>query len=379
VTRGWRSLGATVGFALAVASCSSSATSAEDGAPSEAIPDHSQLTSEIRDLADTWYGTSDIGGVVAVVGLADDSVHSVAIGEGAPGQPADPSDVMRIGSITKTYISALVLRLADEGRLSLDDSVTTHLPDLGIADSITIRDLLGHTSGIADPDPELLISEFRADSGYRYGYDELIAFADIPDGIEVEPAGFAYANAGYHVLGGVIERVTGTDIATVLRDEILDTADLAHTFLVGFEGVPDPIIPGNVDLDGDGTEESLVDVPYLAIDTYSWTAGAIVTTPDDLVSFARSLFDGTLLSEEAIAEMTSIGTGPDAGYGLGIVDIGDGVWGHNGGAPGYQAIFAHDPDRGSTAAVFTNCPSCATTPDTWSLMEGLLAIATSHQ
>jgi hypothetical protein len=60
------------------------------------------------------------------------------------------------------------------------------------------------------------------------------------------------------------------------------------------------------------------------------------------------------------------------------VGFGDGAWGHNGGAPGYQAIFAHDPDRGSTAAVFTNCPSGATTADTWSLMEGL-AIATSHQ
>ena len=253
---------------------------------------------------------------------------------------------MRMGSITKTYISALVLRLADEGRLSLDDTVTMHVPDLGIADSVTIRDLLGHTSGIADPDPELLISEFRADPGYRYGYDELTAFADI---------------------------------ATVLRSEILDTAELAHTFLVGFEAVPDPIIPGNVDLDGDGTEDSLVDVPYLAIDTYGWTAGAVVTTPADLVSFARALFDGTLLSEQAIAEMTTIGIGPDAGYGLGIVDIGDGTWGHNGGAPGYQAVFAHNPDRGSTAAVFTNCPTCATTPDTWSLMEGLLAIATSHQ
>ena len=341
--------------------------------------DDPQLTGEIRGLIDAWYGSSDIGGVVAVVGLADDSVHTVAVGEGSPGQPADPTDVMRIGSITKTYVAALVLRLADDGRLSLDDPVTTHLPDLGIADTVTIRDLLRHTSGIADPDPELLIAEFRADSGYRYGYDGLIAFADIPDGTAVEPAGFAYANAGYHVLGGLIEQVTGTDMATVLRSEILDTADLGHTFLAGFETVPDPIVPGNVDLDGDGTEDSLADVPYLAIDTYGWTAGALVTTPDDLVSFARALFDGMLLSEEAIAEMTTIGIGPDAGYGLGIIDVGGGAWGHNGGAPGYQAVFAHDPGRGLTAAMFTNCPTCATTLDSWELMEGLLAIGTSQQ
>ena len=160
----------------------------------------------------------------------------------------------------------------------------------------------------------------------------------------------------------------------MLRDEILDVAGLEHTYLVGFEPVPEPIVPGNADLDGDGIEDSLADIPYLAVDTYGWTAGAIATTPTDLVTFARALFDGTLLDETAVAQLTDRSAAGE--YALGLVSIEQGAWGHNGGAPGYQAVFVHQPDRGVTAALFTNCPTCAAgTPDTWQVMADLLTSA----
>jgi len=335
--------------------------------------DEPAVGADIREIVEVWYGPSETGGVVAAVGLPDGSIHTEVLGDAAPDQPARADDLMRAGSITKTFVAALALRLDEQGVLSLDDPVSVHLPELGIAEPVTVRHLLSHTSGIGDPAPELLIGEFQADSGRAYDYADLIAFADVPTDPTSSTGSFAYANAGYHVLGGVIERAAGTDVASLLRSEILERAGLSDTYMVGFEELPRTVVPGNVDLEGDGEVDSLADIPYLAVDTYSWTAGAIATTPRDLVTFARSLFDGTLLSQESLDAMTA--TPPDGGYGLGLVDVG-GSWGHNGGAPGYHAVFAHDPGRGLTAALFTNCPACATgTANTWEIIDGLLGIA----
>jgi len=379
-------------LALTVASCSTadSTTDPTLSAPPapttvmstapKAAPDPGpgSIQVALQRTLDDWFGAGAVGGAVAAIGLPDGTVHVSTIGDAAPGEPARSGDTMRIGSITKTFMATLVLRLDDLGVLDIDDRVAAHLPDLDIRDSITIRDLLAHTSGISDADPEELIALFRADSAQRLEYDDLIAFADIPTGPDEPPGEFAYANAGYHVLGGVIEAATGTDVATALRTHVYDPAGLTETHLAGAEHVPVPIVPGNVDLDGDGREDSLADIPYLAVETAMWTAGALVTTPDDLIGFTRGLFGGSIISERSLAEMT---TTSDAahGHGLGLFDLGIDdrtAYGNSGGAPGFHANLAHDPSTGITAVVFTNCPSCpAGGLDTWQLLVDLLAIA----
>jgi len=333
----------------------------------------------LQQTLDDWFGTGDIGGAVAAIGLADGTVHVATTGEAAPGEPAQPSDTMRIGSITKTFMAALTLRLDDLGVLDIDDPVAAHLPDLGIDDTVTIRDLLAHTSGIADPDAAAIIARFREDSGQRFEYQDLIAFADIPTNNDPNADEFAYANSGYHVLGGVIEAATGTDVATALRTHILDPAGLTQTHLAGAEDVPTPIVPGNVDLDGDGHEDTLAGIPYLAVETNMWTAGALVTTADDILRFARSLFAGTIISDHALAQMTETSTA-EHGHGLGIFDLrvnGQTVYGNSGAAPGFHANFAHHPTHATTVVIFTNCPSCPIEGnDTWQLLVDLLTIAT---
>ena len=330
----------------------------------------------LQQTLDDWFGTGDIGGAVAAIGLADGTVHVATTGDAAPGEPAQPSDAMRIGSITKTFMAALTLRLDDLGVLDIDDPVAAHLPDLGIDDTVTIRDLLAHTSGIADPDPAEIIALFREDSGQRFEYHDLIAFADIPTNNDPRSGEFAYANSGYHVLGGVIEAATGTDVATALRTHVLDPAGVTRTHLAGAEAVPTPIVPGNVDLDGDGHDDTLAGIPYLAVETNMWVAGALVSTADDIIRFARTLFAGTIISDHALAEMTNTSTA-EHGHGLGIFDLrapGQTVYGNSGGAPGFHANFAHHATQSTTAVVFTNCPSCVDN-DTWQLLVDLLTIA----
>ncbi|MGI9644247.1 MAG: serine hydrolase domain-containing protein [Ilumatobacteraceae bacterium] len=339
------------------------------------------VAEEIERALEDWYGFGDTGGAVAAVGLGDGSVHIAFVGDGAPGEPAQPDDLMRIGSITKTYIAALALRLDDAGLLDIDDPVTVYLADLAIESSVTIRDLMAHMSDIVDPDSEMLIGLILQDPGRRFEVEELLGLTEFPTTAADRTGEFTYANSNYLVLGRVIEAVTGTDIVTTLRREILEPAELMHTHLAGAETIPDPIVPGNVDLDGDGREESLVGIPYLAIESAAWVAGAMVSTPDDLIGFARALFAGQLISDGALAEMTGNddleGTG--TGAGLGIFDLGiEGrtSYGNSGAAPGFAANFAHDLDGGTTAVVFTNCPSCAAGGnDTWQLLVDLLAIA----
>jgi D-alanyl-D-alanine carboxypeptidase len=378
-------------FAIVVASCSSGdrtndavtsqppappttlATSPPSGAPS--------LDVGLQQTLDDWFGTGDIGGAVAAIGLADGTVHVATTGDAAPGEPAGTGDTMRIGSITKTYMAALTLRLDDIGVLDIDDPVATYLPGLGINDTVTIRDLLAHTSGIADPDPADIVALFREDSGQRFEYRDLIAFADIPTDSDPRSGEFAYANSGYHVLGGVIEAATSTNVAAALRTQVLDPAGLTRTHLAGAEPVPTPIVPGNVDLDGDGHEDTLAAVPYLAVETHMWSAGALVSTADDIIRFARALFAGTIISEHALAEMTDTST-VEHGHGLGIFDVrvdGKTVYGNSGAAPGFHANFAHHPTSGTTVVVFTNCPSCPVDGnDTWQLLVDLLAIADTN-
>jgi D-alanyl-D-alanine carboxypeptidase len=353
-----------------------SATSAEPATlptASRSATTIADLDAAIGQIASDWYGNAEIGGVVAVVGTPDGTSRAVAVGQAAPGVAAATDDVMRTGSITKTFTATVAVRLARQGLIDLDAPVADQLPDLGLGPEITVRRLLNHTSGITDPDPNELVARFRADPAHHFSVAELSDFAQVPSPARVGE--FVYANANYHVTGMLIEEVTGRDFADVLRTEILAVAELDHTYLVGFEPVTEPVVPGNVDLDGDGTEDSLADVPYLAVDSYGWAAGAIATTPTDLVAFLRALFDGTLIDDDGAAELTD--RAHDGQLPLGLINIDTDTWGHNGGAPGYQAAFIHDAARGVTAALFTNCPTCAAgNADLWEPVHTLLLAAT---
>ena len=351
------------------------------GRPSTgADSNRTDLTAAIGTELDGWYGSGDTGGAVAAVGLADGSVHIVATGEAAPGVAAKNDDMMRIGSITKTFIAALTLRLHDADVLDIDDPAADYLPDLTIDETVTIRSMLAHTSGAVDADGQLVVSLIRQDPTYRFGLADLVDMADVPDGTSPPTQGFVYANVGYQLMGGVIEGATGDDVVEALRAELFEPAGLTNTFLSGAEALPAPVVPGNVDLDGDGSEDSLVDFPTVAFDSLAWTAGALVSTPTDLIQFARALFDGSIIDDESLDQMLdTTGAGQTVGAGLGIFDInldGATVYGNSGGGPGFHANLAHDPAMDTTAVIFTNCPSCAAGgTDTWPLLVNLLALA----
>ncbi|HDR4766567.1 TPA: beta-lactamase family protein [Bacillus cereus] len=252
----------------------------------------------------------------------------------------------RIGSTTKTFTATVLLQLAGENRLNLDDSIEKWLPGViqgnGYdSNQITIRQILNHTSGIAD---YIKSKDFdMKDTKKAYTAEELVKM-----GISLPPdfapgKGWSYSNTGYVLLGMLIEKVTGNSYAEEVENRIIEPLDLSNTFSPGNSTViPGPKhARGYVKYDG---ESGLKDVTYFNPSIAS-SAGDMISTADDLNKFFSYLLSGKLLKEQQLKQMlTTVPTGIEEidGYGLGIYETklpnGVSIWGHAGGVPGFSTF-----------------------------------------
>lgn len=187
--------------------------------------------------------------------------------------------------------------------------------------------------------------------------DRVFTPAQVLDLVADTPAGeadveYAYSNTNYVLIGQLIEQVTGSDIATVLRERIAEPLGMEVTQfpapgtpIDGLAGAWTPDAP----LDGDPAASSN------SIVSMAWSAGAVVSTVGELQTFLEGLFGGELLSAAALAEMTT--TDPDD-YGLGIgllaLPSGTELYGHDGDIPGYLSLMAIEPVSGDVLVVLTN-------------------------
>ncbi|MFF9523172.1 serine hydrolase domain-containing protein [Streptomyces achromogenes] len=278
------------------------------------------------------------------------------------GRPMNTTDRLRAGSVTKTFTATVVLRLAAEGRLSLDAPVEHYLPGL-IRDGgydgrrITVRQLLRHTSGLPD---YLDAPEWQHPERVRYRHfepRELIARA-----LRLPPPDrtWHYATTNYLVAGLIIREVTGHSPETEITRRIIAPLGLRDTYWPG----DDTRVQGPhshsyfTAADGhreDGTAWNT---------TFGGVGGALVSTPADLTRFADALFTGRLLPAPQLAEMRqTVDADPDrlwpgARYGLGLISsplsCGSTWWGHAGTVPGgHRALVATGPG-GRTVAVALN-------------------------
>ncbi|MCS3597737.1 D-alanyl-D-alanine carboxypeptidase [Bacillus sp. JUb91] len=249
----------------------------------------------------------------------------------------------RIGSVTKTFTATVILQLAGENRLNLDDSIEKWLPGViqgnGYDDKqITIRQLLNHTSGIANYTTS---KDFNMmDTKKSYTAEELVKM-----GISMPPdfapgKSWSYSNTGYVLLGILIEKVTGNSYAEEIENRIIEPLELSNTFLPGNSSV----IPGTKHARGyiqlDGASEPK-DVTYYNPSMGS-SAGDMISTADDLNKFFTYLLGGKLLKEQQLKQMlTTVPTGTDelGDSGLGIFKMklsnGVSIWGHGGSIPGF--------------------------------------------
>ncbi len=260
--------------------------------------------------------------------------------------PVRSGSVFQIASVTKQFTGAAIAKLVEQGKVNVDDSVRRFIPELDSRfDPITIRHLLEHTSGITD-------HLGQVDTLYEPKTQQEV-LALIMSRPPYEPAGvrWGYSNAGYYLLGMVIERASNMTYEQYLRTTFFEPLQLTDTSYCG-TNAPVP--------EGYGTDPrngAVFDYPPMNVDLL-YAAGALCSSATDLVKWNRALTNGIAVSPESYAAMTrgfESWVGAHYGYGL-IADRYRGhrrIW-HNGMIYGFQSHVAHFPDDDLTIVVLIN-------------------------
>lgn len=278
--------------------------------------------------------------------------------------PATHDSLFSIGSLTKTFMAVLALKLAEEGALHLDDPIEKWLPDLPvfaarrINPSTTVRQLMNHTSGIASYTDCLLTWLFMAVlPDHRWRQNQVVRLIGFP---RFQPGeSWGYSNSNYYLLGMILENASGTSVSKALERNLFAPLQLNRTFLDGEETVPFCLAKGYSRW---GNELILDPLSVKRTGTYSlaWTAGALVSSAGDVTRFSRSVFTGDFLSPNSLSEMLDwvpTGTG-DNGYGLGIARVNHPehglMWVHDGAINGFGARLVYLPEPDMSIAVLIN-------------------------
>ena len=284
--------------------------------------------------------------------------------------PIAARDHFKIASLTKTYTATVVLQLVGEGKLSLDDSVQRRLPGVVPNGSkITIRQLLNHTSGLADfeSDPRYLKPYLAGNFAHYWSPRQLVRMGVSHKPLFAPGAGWSYSNTNYVVAQLIVERATGNTLGAELRGRIFHPLHLDQTTYPTKPGLPNPYAHG-YRLFG---ELPLIDVTGLS-PSLAPGSGAIISTVRDVANFYRALLAGRLLAPEQLKAMKTtvsertgklVASGP--GYGLGIarsgiarpsaaVGVSCAGWGHSGELPGYDVSAAFSEDGRRQAVLMIN-------------------------
>jgi D-alanyl-D-alanine carboxypeptidase len=261
---------------------------------------------------------------------------------GADKRPATAATKYRIASITKTYTAVMIFQLIEEGRLKLTDTLDRFFPQIPNAPKIQVAHLLSHRSGIHDIDPDGVFGKQPRTK------DEIIAriVSGTPD---FEPdARFKYCNAGYVLLGYVVERLDGKPYADALKARITSRIGLKDTYAIA-TGTTDPDKNESRPYGyfGSWNEGAELDFSVPA------GAGAIVATTADMAAFIHALFERKLVSQASLTQMTTMRDGE--GMGLGTATFaGKTVIGYSGGSSSSGAWLAYFPEEKLALAYATN-------------------------
>ncbi|HWE40014.1 MAG TPA: serine hydrolase domain-containing protein [Isosphaeraceae bacterium] len=302
-----------------------------------------------------WVKREEVGGL----GLAVVRDGKVVLARGygrrslEGGQPVEPETSFAIGSVTKQFVCASVLLLAEEGKLSVDDPVSKYFPDLTRAGDITLAQLMSHTSGYPDYYPLDFIDRRMArtiepDALIRkYASGPL----DFPPGTR-----WSYSNTGYILLGRVVEKAGGMPLGRFLETRLLKPAGMTTAALD-----PEPSAGASTRARG-STSFALGPAEPAVPEGSGWlvAAGGLWASAPDLARWDLALMEGKLLKPESFRRMTTPVTlkdGRTRNYGFGVVvDHRDGetILAHGGAVSGFRATNIVLPRTKSAVVVLTN-------------------------
>jgi D-alanyl-D-alanine carboxypeptidase len=310
---------------------------------------------------ETLRAAKGIPGVSAAIMFADGTVWTGAAGLAVRSTKTavTPDTLFSVASITKTFVAALVGRLAAAGTIGLDDPLSKYVPDFPNAANISLRRLLNHTSGIRDLFASLG-AKILASPKKVWTPQEVLAGIGRP--YFAPGKGYKYSNTDFVLLGLVIEKATGKPVAEAIRTDLLEPLGLTHTWYQVTETPAGPLAHGYI-----GKASAPVDrsagsmIPFTSEVTAAGASGAYVSTAGDLVRWATALYGGDILDLATLSAMADISFTlpykPAWPYGLGFEETtvaGRTAWGHRGHLDGFWSSMWYLPDVGASVVVLTN-------------------------
>jgi D-alanyl-D-alanine carboxypeptidase len=321
---------------------------------------------QIQATLDHWRSSTAIPSATLSI-LLPQQTHPITFTSGtAYKNSAEKDDALfQAGSITKSFTSTVILQLEAQKKLNINDPITKYLPQYPRWHNITIRELLNHTSGIFNYTETAAFNNIRKNKPQAvFTPGEIVQLASQHPDYFAPGQGWKYSNTNYVLAGMIIQKVMKQPVENVMNHYLHNGSklNLAHTFYLARLYTHTFIAKMVHGYSMDGHD--------VTSDNMSWasTAGAIVTTPEDLITWWRNLFQNKILPARQMSEMMSLvseGTSKTykagqamphltdseigKGYGLGIIQSSYGsskmgtVWWHNGSTKGYKAIVIWFP------------------------------------
>lgn len=264
------------------------------------------------------------------------------------GHPITTDMEFGIASNTKLFTAVAIMKLVESNILTLNDQLKKWLPKYNNIDStITIRQLLNHTSGIADVFNAASMAYIDANPAHNFTTAEVMAYV----GPKLFKAGtnFGYSNTNYILAGMIAESATGITISKIIRDSILTPLQLDSTFYDGKETVLGTIAhPWQNGIDG-------INISRNALNTLGTSAGSMYSTAIEMAQWYQALLSGQVVSASSLNEITTFVS--PGNYGFGILKMqlfGRTVWSHGGSNTGYKSRMFYDPIMKATVCGLSN-------------------------
>ena len=328
------------------------------------------LVAELQRKLDSLRTTAGFPGATFGIALRDGRTIGLATGlaDTAARTALRPSDRLMQGSVGKTYVAAVAMQLVQEGKLSLDTPISTYLGKrswfsrLPNANSITVRDLMRHTSGLVRYEfDERFTKALTSDPMRRWTPEEEIAFVLDQHPPFAAGAGWEYSDTNYIVLGLILEQITGQQYHDLLRARILTPLALRNTIPVTGPAVPGLAqgYAGKKNVFG-GSEAMLANGKMIIDPAFEWTGGGIASTSEDLARWGKLLYEGKAFDAALLPRVfdaVPAKLGPNTRYGLGVIvrDSPQGItYGHSGFFPGYATEMLYLPSSGIAVAIQVN-------------------------
>lgn len=323
-------------------------------APVPAFPE--ELSATLENIAVSEFANVGAHGATVRVVMPNGDTWETALGLAytEPDITAEPDDRFRIGSITKTFNAAVVLQLAEEGLLSLDDALDDWVPGFDLGPEVTIRHLLSHTAGVFNytDDPGFLEQPATEPEG-------VIEFALEQGPVFAAGESMSYSNTGYFLTGLVIEAATGLTFHEAVRVRLLEPLDLQATYLDGYESHPIGRVDGHV-----LRHKMEKVIPDFSM-SWAWAAGGMVSNVADLCTWGRVLIrpeseEDAVLSKDSRDRMQHPAITPygePGTYSTGLTHTQRAerdVMGHTGSTMGFKGEMFVDRETGACVAISTN-------------------------